>query len=190
MEKRQIVFQAWMWKLNEIPVEEIAKQGFTAIQTSPLQPIKEPIRSDLNNAWAIYQPIDYTIGNDLGTEEDLRNLANKCHKNGLKLIVDVVFHHLAKERGNDVSHLVKDEYKRFYNDSFININDYNNEHELTCRSLAGLPALDLENETIIEAQFNYLRQLKAAGVSGVRVDAFKHLIKSYRVRLAEELKKL
>ena len=179
-----------MFKLNNIPVEEIAKQGFTAIQTSPLQPIKEPIRSDLNNAWAIYQPIDYVIGNDLGTEEDLRNLANKCHKNGLKLIVDVVFHHLANERGNDVSHLVKDEYKRFYNDSFININDYNNEHELTCRSLAGLPALDLENETIIEAQFNYLRQLKATGVSGVRVDAFKHLIKSYRVRLAEELKKL
>ena len=187
---RKIVFQAWMFKLNNIPVEEIAKQGFTAIQTSPLQPIKEPIRSDLNNAWAIYQPIDYVIGNDLGTEEDLRNLANKCHKNGLKLIVDVVFHHLANERGNDVSHLVKDEYKRFYNDSFININDYNNEHELTCRSLAGLPALDLENETIIEAQFNYLRQLKATGVSGVRVDAFKHLIKSYRVRLAEELKKL
>ena len=36
---RQIVFQAWMWRLNEIPVEEIAKQGFTAIQTSPLQPL-------------------------------------------------------------------------------------------------------------------------------------------------------
>ena len=187
---RKIVFQAWMFKLNEIPVEEIAKQGFTAIQTSPLQPIKEPIRSDLNNAWAIYQPIDYFIGNDLGTEEDLKNLADRCHKNGLKLIVDVVFHHLANERGNDVSHLVKDEYKRFYNDSFININDYNNEHELTCRSLAGLPALDLENETIIEAQFNYLRQLKAAGADGVRIDAYKHLIKSYRVKLAEELKKL
>ena len=179
-----------MFKLNEIPVEEIARQGFTAIQTSPLQPIKEPIRSDLNNAWAIYQPIDFTIGNDLGTEEDLKNLTNKCHDNGLKLIVDVVLHHVANERGNDISHLVKDEYRHFYNDSFININDYNNEHELTCRSLAGLPALDLENETIIEAQFNYLRQLKATGVSGVRVDAFKHLIKSYRVRLAEELKKL
>ena len=187
---RKIVFQAWMFKLNNIPVEEIAKQGFTAIQTSPLQPIKEPIRSDLNNAWAIYQPIDYIIGNDLGSEEDLRGLANKCHDNGLKLIVDVVFHHVANERGNDVSHLVKDEYKRFYNDSFININDYNNEYELTHRSLAGLPALDLQNETIVEAQFNYLEQLKNAGVSGVRIDAYKHLIKSYRVRLAQELKEL
>ena len=187
---RKIVFQAWLWKLKNITVEEIAKQGFTAIQTSPLQPIKEPSRSDLNNAWAIYQPIDYTIGNDLGSEEDLRDLANKCYDNGLKLIVDIVMHHVANERGNDVSHLVKDEYRHFYNDSFININDYNNEYELTHRSLAGLPALDLQNETIVEAQFNYLKQLKAAGVDGVRIDAYKHLVKSYRVRLAEELKKL
>ena len=187
---RKIVFQAWMFKLNEIPVEEIAKQGFTAIQTSPLQPIKEPIRSDLNNAWAIYQPIDFTIGNDLGTEEDLKNLTNKCHDNGLKLIVDVVLHHVANERGNDISHLVKDEYRYFYNDSFININDYNNEYELTHRSLAGLPALDLQNETIVKTQFNYLKQLKAAGVDGVRIDAYKHLIKSYRVRLAQELREL
>ena len=187
---RKIVFQAWLWKLKNITVEEIARQGFTAIQTSPLQPIKEPIHSNLDNAWAIYQPIDYFIGNDLGTEEDLKNLANRCHDNGLKLIVDIVMHHVANERENDVSHLVSEKYRHFYNDSFINISNYNDEYELTRKSLKGLPALDLENETIIEAQFNYLKQLKAAGADGVRIDAYKHLIKSYRVRLAEELKKL
>ena len=190
MKERQIIFQAWMHRLDEIPVEEIAKQGFTAIQTSPLQPVKEKIHDNLDNAWAIYQPIDYSIGNDLGTEEDLKNLADKCHANGLKLVVDVVFHHVANERGNDISHLVKDEYKHFYNDSFIDIHDYSSEYELTHKSLSGLPALNLENETIIEAQFNYLKQLKDAGADGVRIDAYKHLVKSYRIRLAEELKKL
>ena len=190
MKERQVIFQAWMYGLNEIPVEEVAKQGFTAIQTSPLQPVKEPIHSNLNNSWAIYQPIDFLIGNDLGTEEDLRNLANRCHANGLKLVVDVVFHHVANERGNDVSHLVSDKYKHFYNDSFIDIRDYQNEYELTHMSLDGLPALNLENEVIINAQFNYLKQLKNAGVDGVRVDAYKHLIKSYRVRLAEKLREL
>ena len=190
MKERQVIFQAWMYELNEIPVEEVAKQGFTAIQTSPLQPIKEKIHQNLDNAWAIYQPIDYTIGNDLGTLEDLRNLADRCHANGLKLVVDVVFHHVANEYGNDVSHLVSEQYKHFYNDSFIDINNYNDEYELTHRSLDGLPALDLENETIVDAQFNYLKQLRDAGVDGVRIDAYKHLVKSYRVRLAEELKKL
>ena len=190
MKERQVIFQAWMYGLNEIPVEEVAKQGFTAIQTSPLQYTKEKIHENLDNAWAIYQPINFSLGNDLGTVEDLRNLANRCHANGLKLIVDVVFHHVANEYGNDVSHLVKDEYKHFYNDSFIDIRDYQNEYELTHMSLDGLPALNLENETIVNAQFNYLKQLKDAGVDGVRIDAYKHLVKSYRVRLAEELKKL
>ena len=187
---RKIVFQAWMFKLNEIPVEEIAKQGFTAIQTSPLQPLKEKIHENLDNAWVVYQPTGYTVGNDLGTEENLKNLSERCHRNGLKLIVDIVMHHVANERGNDVSHLVSEKYRHFYSDSFINISNYNDEYELTRKSLKGLPALDLENETIIEAQFNYLKQLKAAGADGVRIDAYKHLIKSYRVRLAEELKKL
>ena len=179
-----------MFKLNEIPVEEIARQGFTAIQTSPLQPLKEKIHSNLDNAWAVYQPTGYTVGNDLGTEEDLKNLADRCHRNGLKLIVDIVIHHVANERGNDVSYLVSEQYRHFYNDSFINIRDYKSEYELTHRSLAGLPALNLENEVIINAQFNYLKQLKNAGTDGVRIDAYKHLVKSYRVRLAEELKKL
>lgn len=187
---RKIVFQAWMFKLNEIPVEEIAKQGFTAIQTSPLQPLKEKIHSNLDNAWVVYQPTGYTVGNDLGSEEDLRSLSERCHRNGLKLIVDVVFRHLANERGNDVYHAIPYEYRHFYNESFINITNWNDEYELTHKSLSGLPALDLENETIINAQFNYLKHLKDAGTDGVRTDAFKHIIKSYRVKLAEELKNL
>ena len=184
---RKIVFQAWMWKLNEIPVEEIAKQGFTAIQTSPLQPLKEKIHSNLDNAWAVYQPTGYTVGNDLGSEENLKNLSDR---NGLKLIVDVVFRHLANERGNDIYHAVPYEYRHFYNESFVNITNWENEYELTHKSLSGLPALNLENETIINAQFNYLKQLRDTGVDGVRIDAYKHLIKSYRVKLAEELRKL
>lgn len=190
MKERQIVFQAWMHRLDEIPVEEVKRQGFTAIQTSPLQYTKEPIHENLDNAWAIYQPTNYSVGNDLGTLEDLRNLANRCHANGLKLIVDIVMHHVANERGNDVSHLVPDEYRHFYNDSFVDITNWENEWDLTHKSLSGLPALDLTNETIIEAQFNYLRQLKDAGADGVRVDAYKHLVRSYRVKLAEELKRL
>ena len=190
MKKRQIVFQAWMWKLNEIPVEEIARQGFTAIQTSPLQPIKEPIHSNLDNAWAVYQPTGYTVGNDLGTEEDLKNLAERCHRNGLKLIVDVVFRHLANERGNDVYHAIPYEYRHFYNESFVNITNWEDEYELTHKSLSGLPALNLNNEHLQKVQYNFLRKLKELGVDGIRFDAFKHITKEYRIKLAEEIKEL
>ena len=179
-----------MFKLNEIPVEEIAKQGFTAIQTSPLQPLKEKIHSNLDNAWAVYQPIGYTVGNDLGNEEDLRNLADRCHRNGLKLIVDVVFRHLANERGNDVYHTIPYEYRHFYNESFVNITNWEDEYELTHKSLSGLPALNLNNEHLQKVQYNYLRKLKELGVDGIRFDAFKHITKEYRIKLAEEIKEL
>ena len=187
---RKIVFQAWMFKLNEIPVEEIAKQGFTAIQTSPLQPIKEKIHSNLDNAWVVYQPTGYTVGNDLGNEEDLKNLADRCHRNGLKLIVDVVFRHLANEKGNDVYHTIPYEYRHFYNESFVNITNWEDEYELTHKSLSGLPALNLNNEHLQKVQYNYLRKLKELGVNGIRFDAFKHITKEYRIKLAEEIKEL
>lgn len=187
---RQIVFQAWMWRLNEIPVEEIAKQGFTSIQTSPLQPIKEAIHENLDNAWAIYQPVGYTVGNDLGTEEDLKKLADRCHRNGLKLIVDVVFRHLANERGNDVYHTIPYEYRHFYNESFVNITNWEDEYELTHKSLSGLPALDLTNEHLQQVQFNYLKKLKELGVDGFRFDAYKHITREYRIKLAEEVEEL
>ena len=187
---RKIVFQAWLWKLKNITVEEIARQGFTAIQTSTLQQIKEPIHDNLDNAWAVYQPIGYTVGNDLGSEEDLRNLSDRCHRNGLKLIVDVVFRHLANERGNDVYHVIPYEYRHFYNESFINITNWEDEYELTHKSLSGLPALNLENEHLQKVQYNYLRKLKELGVDGIRFDAFKHITKEYRIKLAEEIKEL
>lgn len=187
---RKIVFQAWLWRLNEIPVEEIAKQGFTAIQTSPLQPLKEKIHSNLDNAWAVYQPTGYTVGNDLGSEEDLKNLADRCHRNGLKLIVDVVFRHLANERGNDVYHTIPYEYRHFYNESFVNITNWEDEYELTHKSLSGLPALNLNNEHLQKVQYNYLRKLKELGANGIRFDAFKHITKEYRIKLAEEIKEL
>ena len=187
---RKIVFQAWMFKLNEIPVEEIAKQGFTAIQTSPLQPLKEKIHSNLDNAWAVYQPTGYTVGNDLGSEENLKNLSERCHRNGLKLIVDVVFRHLANERGNDVYHTIPYEYRHFYNESFVNITNWEDEYELTHKSLSGLPALNLNNEHLQKVQYNYLRKLKELGVNGIRFDAFKHITKEYRIKLAEEIKEL
>ena len=187
---RKIVFQAWMFKLNEIPVEEIARQGFTAIQTSPLQPLKERIHDNLDNAWVVYQPTGYTVGNDLGSEEDLKNLADRCHRNGLKLIVDVVFRHLANERGNDVYHTIPYEYRHFYNESFTNITNWEDEYELTHKSLSGLPALNLNDEHLQKVQYNYLRKLKELGVDGIRFDAFKHITKEYRIKLAEEIKEL
>lgn len=189
---RKKVFQAWMYKLQDIIpiVKDIAHQGFTAIQTSPIQPLKEKLHDNLDNAWVIYQPIDFTVANDLGTAADIKALADECHKYNLKLIVDIVFHHLANDKGNDVSSLVPGFLRSFYKESFININDYSSEYQCTHYSLDGLPALNLENGEVIYRQYLMLETLHDLAVDGVRVDAFKHITKSYRQKLADKLQAL
>ena len=89
---RKIIFQSLNWKIKDVNnhLEEIKEVGFNTIQLSPLQGIKE------NNYdfWVYYQPINYKIGNNLGNKNDLIELCKKANNLGIKIIVDVVFHHV------------------------------------------------------------------------------------------------
>ena len=83
-------FHAWNWSFSEIEeqMQNIARQGFTAIQTSPVQPLKEPTNlphhSVGGNWWVYYQPVDFVIttdsGNALGTKSDLESMIAVAHE--------------------------------------------------------------------------------------------------------------
>ena len=98
---------------------------------------------------------------------------------GIKIRVDVVFHHVANYRNNDINSLVDKEILNikdlWYTTSFFNIQNYNNDYECTHYSLGGLPALNLSSKELRKLQFNYLKELKECGVSGFRFDAMKHM---------------
>ena len=72
----------------------IAAQGYTAIQTSPIQPLKESTvgRSVGTTWWVCYQPVDFAIntlqGNALGTKAELESMVATAHRYGIKVIVD------------------------------------------------------------------------------------------------------
>ena len=120
---RKIIFQALNWKIKDVNnhIEEIKEVGFNTIQLSPLQGIKE------NNYdfWVYYQPINYKIGNNLGNKNDLIELCKKAKDLDIKILVDVVFHHVANYRNNDVNLLVDKEILNikdlWYTTSFFNI---------------------------------------------------------------------
>ena len=174
---RKIIFQALNWKIKDINnhLEEIKEVGFNTIQLSPLQGIKE----DSYDFWIYYQPINYKIGNNLGNKNDLIELCKKANNLNIKILVDVVFHHVANYRNNDVNLLVDKEIliikDLWYSTSFYNIQNYDNDYECTHVSLGGLPALNLSSKELRKLQFNYLKELKECGVSGFRFDAMKHL---------------
>ena len=67
-------------------LREIKSQGFDAVQISPLQNTKD---DNSKEWWMLYQPINFNLGNRLGSEEDLYELCNEANKNGLLIIADI-----------------------------------------------------------------------------------------------------
>ena len=90
-----VILHCFDWTLADIQEEipNIAKAGFTAVQTSPVHE-----RAGKGSVWYdVYRPYDFKIGNGLGTEADLKALCAKAHEYGVKVIVDVVANHTSDE---------------------------------------------------------------------------------------------
>lgn len=176
---RRQILQLFNWKLEDCitNLEDIKNSKFTHIQLSPLQGIKEEYNGD--NWFAFYQPCNYKVGNPLGTKEQLINLCKKANEIGLKVLVDVVFHHVANQFDNDISPMVDKDIVQiedlFYPTSFYNIQNYSDHFESTHLSLGGLPALNLSSKKLRKLQFDYLKELRDCGVSGARFDAIRHM---------------
>ncbi len=105
------ILQCFCWSYNEIMqyIPKIASQGFTAIQTSPVQVCKEQTIDDGEGNprtakgmwWAYYQPAAFTIDdtgdNALGTPEEFQAMVEMAHDYGVKVLVDVVANHLGNQ---------------------------------------------------------------------------------------------
>ena len=161
-----VILHCFDWTLADIQEEipNIAKAGFTAVQTSPVHE-----RAGKGSVWYdVYRPYDFKIGNGLGTEADLKALCAKAHEYGVKVIVDVVANHTDHP---NVAERLKDEslyHKRF------GVGNWHDRHEVTF-GMIGMWDLDTNNPTVQAIIKQYIQDLKACGVDGVRWDAIKHI---------------
>ena len=144
------ILHCFNWSISDITasIPEIAEAGFTSVQTSPLQP------HDGQGIWYwLYQPLGFSLGNDLGSAEDLKALCNKAHEYGVKVIVDVVANHLAgwadgRRNANVDGSLAADEFyhNTQYNTSANNV-DWGNRWQVTHCNI-GMPDLNSEHATV------------------------------------------
>ena len=161
-----VILHCFDWTLADIQEEipNIAKAGFTAVQTSPVHE-----RAGKGSVWYdVYRPYDFKIGNGLGTEADLKALCAKAHEYGVKVIVDVVANHT--DYGN-VADRLKDE--GLYHQPF-DVGNWHDRHQVTFGKI-GMWDLDTNNPTVQAIIRQYIQNLKACGVDGVRWDAIKHI---------------
>lgn len=161
-----VILHCFDWTLADIQEEipNIAKAGFTAVQTSPVHE-----RAGKGSVWYdVYRPYDFKIGNGLGTEADLKALCAKAHEYGVKVIVDVVANHT--DYGN-VADRLKDQ--GLYHQPF-DVGNWHDRHQVTFGKI-GMWDLDTNNPTVQAIIKQYIQDLKACGVDGIRCDAIKHI---------------
>ncbi|MBQ3330215.1 MAG: starch-binding protein [Ruminococcus sp.] len=181
------ILHCFDWSYNNIKaaLPDIAAAGYTAVQTSPVQPPKDynPSWTNSNDWWKFYQPLDLAIsdGNTwLGTKEQLTSLCTEAETYGIKVIVDVVANHLANDGTSSglYSHLnsgVASDMKN--SDYFLDTSEWINDdsrYNIT-QHHQGMPELKTQNTYVQTKVLNLLKDCINCGVDGFRFDAAKHI---------------
>lgn len=178
-----LILHCWCWNFNTIKdnIENIAKAGYSAVQTSPINKVYEGEGGglklhgdDADGKWYYqYQPVAFTIGNyQLGTEDEFKAMCDEAHKYGVKVIVDVVANHTTPTKS-----AVSDELKNIEGGLY---HTYNGSKDKSSRKsmtqwYSGLPDVNTQNKNYQAIVLNYLKKCVADGADGFRYDTAKHI---------------
>ena len=209
-----VIYQAFDMCYQNIKADlsKLKDEGYTYIQVSPPQTTPErksnPCQGD-DEWWLQYQPINYEIGNTLGSESDLRDLIEAAHKKDMKVLVDVVLNHVADEKtyeelldsqelhnkvGKPIFPLKEKtgEYSQYFHpkDGLCDNDRYKVTHgwlglencsgELKKVTSEALPDLNTESPEVREKGKKYVEKLLIdLKADGLRFDTLKHIEPEY-----------
>ena len=182
------ILHCFDWSYNNIKanMKDIAEAGYTAVQTSPVQPPKDYNSSWTDSSkqwWKLYQPLGLRVADGdtwLGTKTELKAMCDEAEKYDIKVIVDIVANHLANDntKAGTYEHLspyVDDEMKNpdYYHSDKDGIDESNRYH--ITQFHMGQPDLNTGNRDVQDKVKRLLRECYDLGVDGFRFDAAKHI---------------
>ena len=175
----------WNWSIANIKANLglIANMGYSAVQLSPMQELKEgTVNKPYDNWWAVYQPISFNINQSqshcVGTKDELIDLCNEAHKYDIKVIMDVVFNHTANNGSNQLCPLVDPDFLNdpaCWHDYSQNSSSYMDRYDVTQKCMAGLPDLNTGNQKVQDKALALMKEYIDCGVDGFRFDAAKQI---------------
>ncbi|MDU0813707.1 alpha-amylase [Bacillus siamensis] len=175
--KSGTILHAWNWSFNTLTqnMKDIRDAGYAAIQTSPINQVKEGNQGDksMRNWYWLYQPTSYQIGNRyLGTEQEFKDMCAAAEKYGVKVIVDAVINHTTSDYD-----AISDEIKRIPNWTHGNtqIKNWSDRWDVTQNSLLGLYDWNTQNTEVQTYLKRFLERALNDGADGFRYDAAKHI---------------
>jgi len=187
------IFHAFDWQFSEVArrAEEIACYGFDAVQLSPAQKSKE------GPQWYHrYQPVQYDVIDGLGDEKALADACDACTKHGMRVFGDCVFNHMivvAKceewRAAQDNPKLLEELQQRL--DDAVGPTLDRSDFQWPWYALEGdgwdgpwrmegwgcgeWSELRAGAPRVVAAHTKHLELLAQAGVTGIRLDAAKHM---------------
>lgn len=181
------ILQCFTWSYTEIKnnLLDIARAGYTAVQTSPVQKPKSYKASYTNTSsqwWKLYQPLTMSVadgGTWLGTKAELKALCKEADKYGIKVIVDIVANHMANtSKGGGYEKVSPDVESDLNKPAYFHSETYeaneNSRYELTHGHI-GMPDLNTKNSHVQQRVLGLLKECVDCGVDGFRFDAAKHI---------------
>ncbi|KAJ8028480.1 Alpha-amylase 2B [Holothuria leucospilota] len=195
---RQVIVHLFEWKWTDIALEcerFLGPYGFGGVQVSP--PNEHAIVWDpFRPWWERYQPVSYLLDSRSGSDEDFREMVDRCNNVGVRIYVDAVINHMGAKAlldggagsGGSSYSVGSLSYPSVPYSSWDfnvpngkcpsrngDIQSYQSIDQVRNCNLVGLPDLDTSTEYVRGTIADYLNNLIDIGVAGFRVDACKHM---------------
>ncbi len=130
--------------------------GVDVLYLMPIHPMGDGKDNRLGSPYGIYD--HRAINPEYGSEDDLRRLVDDAHALGLKVILDVVLHHLSGR-----SKLARENPQWF-------LRDEHGKPTTKVPAWAGVADLDYRHREVWHYQIDTLRHLLSWGIDGFRFD--------------------
>ncbi|XP_072044822.1 alpha-amylase 2-like [Amphiura filiformis] len=185
---RQAMVHLFEWKWSDIANEcesYLGPYGFGGVQVSPPNEhavIWIPFRP----WWERYQPVSYELTSRSGNDGDFRDMVTRCNNVGVRIYVDAVINHMARESGTgSAGHSFSNyNFPSSWNFNVPNgkcstssgkIENYQDANQVRNCNLLHLNDIDLSNSFSQRKVVNFMNYMIGIGVAGFRVDAVKHM---------------
>ena len=168
------------------------------VTTIWLSPVIDNSDSDFVGWWPYhgYHPVDFfAVDEHFGDLALLKRLVDLAHRRGMKVLLDMIFNHVAPDHPWITDPLLWNQagYRHWFHphsgvDGSTSIQDWQNQQQLEERELNGLPDLAQENPNVYDFLLDMAKfWIVESGCDGFRLDAVKHIPKSFWEKICRDL---
>ncbi|KAG8790306.1 hypothetical protein FRC12_012218 [Ceratobasidium sp. 428] len=178
------IVQMFGWNWKSIAAECETTLGPGGVGFAQVNPPQEHLAGD--QWWVDYQAVSYKLQSKRGSRQDFAEMIGRCHKAGVKILVDTIWNHMAgvdSGTGTAGTQFTHYNYPGLYTSNDFHhcstpdsdIKNWGNPAEFQNCELSNLADLNTGSSSVQNKLAAFTNDLFSLGVDGLRLDAAKHI---------------